>query len=344
MFRTRKGDKNVDVTAEYIKSVTEKVQGGSGSYDTFERIADNDGIYMLTVKMLDKAGNEETQSINFTVNRFGSVYEYSDYLVSLIQNGGAYVGSITDDLILTEYNADRLVGGSLVIEITCDGKPLDNVVFEVSPEINDKVETGESGWFQYRYTISKDNFKNDGVYKVSISSKDATGNTPENSNYDDKNILFRVDSTVPEITSIVGLEESIINAQDVTVKYTVFDNIGLKSIKIFVDGKQVGEEITDFGGDLNNYNGSFVIRENSVAQTVQIVVEDLSGNVTDTNSDNFSSAYAFNKSVTVSTNIFVRWYANKPLFWGSIGGVVVLVAGLWIAIAALRKKKNKETK
>ncbi len=47
-------------------------------------------------------------------------------------------------------------------------------------------------------------FASDGVYKIAVSSRDATGNSPENINYDDKTILFRVDSTAPEITSVTG--------------------------------------------------------------------------------------------------------------------------------------------
>ncbi|GKU27248.1 hypothetical protein CFOLD11_40750 [Clostridium folliculivorans] len=343
LTRTIMGEKDVDVTKEFMKTLSIDAQGGSGKNDTFAKEQKNDGIYTLYVKMLDKAGNESEKKVTFTVNRFGSVYEYSDYLRSLIANGGAYTQTLKNDLVITEYNPDRLVGDSLVIKITCDGKPLSQVKYNVSPVINEQVGVGNSGWFQYQYTISKENFAKDGVYKISIASKDATGNAPENTNYKDKSILFRVDNTVPELTSVVGLEKAIINAQKVTVKYTLFDTIGLKSVKVYVNGKQQGDTITDFSGDINNYSGSFVINESSSKQTVRLVVEDMAGNITDTDSENFKSAYKFEKAVTVSTNSFVRWYADKQLFWGSIGGILVFVAGIWYAIYNKRKKLTNKS-
>lgn len=340
LTRTRKGEKNVDVTDKFINAITTNAKGGSATNDKFEKIADNDGIYTLKVTMSDKAGNTEEETVTFTVNRFGSVYDFGEYLTKLVANGGSFEQKITEDIVLTEYNPDRLVADSLIIEITRDGKPVEDVKYEVTPVINDQVAIGESGWFQYSYTINKENFAADGIYKIAISSKDATGNTPENSNFEDKNILFRVDSTTPEITSITGLEEDIINAQEVTVKYTIFDAIGLKSVTVYVDGKKVGDTITDFNGDTNNYSGEFVLTESSSAQKVRILVEDLAGNITDTDAEDFESAYEFNNSVTVSTNIFVRWYANKGLFWGSIAGVVVLAGAIWFFIAAKKKKKE----
>lgn len=356
LVRTRMGEKNVDVTDKFIKAIDEQAQGGSGSYDTFEKIVENDGIYTLTVKMIDKAGNEDTEEYTFTVNRFGSVYVYSDYLASLIKDGGQYITSIDGDLVITEYNADRILDGSLKILLTRDGEAV-NADFTSNPsDINAQVSIGESGWYQYVYTIKSSNFEKDGVYKISLISSYATSDSekndstsvPENSMDAAGNkvvdaINFTVDATPPEIRNIIGLDKAIVNAQDLTVKYTVVDVGGLKSVEIFVDNKPL-DTITSFD-NLNSYTGEFVLGENNNAQTVRIKVTDLAGNVTDTESiddeDVPLGEFAFNKTVTVSTNLFVRWYANKLLFWGSIGGVVVLAGAICFIVAFKRKKKEE---
>lgn len=364
LYRTRKDQINVNITDEKnIRALlSEGEQTLSGELDIFPRNADgnfdvtDDGIYSLEITAYDMAGNEHSETVNFTVNRFGSVYEYGSYLISLIENGGAYVESVAEDLVITEYNANRLVSDSLNIDITLDGRSIDTD-YTSTPVPNEAVAVGESGWFQYQYTISKDNFQSDGVYRITVSSEDAAANTPEsnpaNSTDESGNaivdtIQFRVDSTAPEITSIVGLEDRIINEQSVDVQYTVYDAIGLESVTVYLNGN-AQEPITQFD-DMNNYSGTFTINESSSEQTVRIVVKDKAGNTIDT--DDFGKedaegnvivpmpAYAFHSAVTVSTNFFVRWYANQPLFWGSISGFVVLVGIIWFFIAFKRRKKQ----
>lgn len=341
LLRTSFADKNVDVTEKFVAGhVKTDVQGGSGSFDTFEKNPDNDGIYTMTVELKDKAGHIAEKNVTFTVNRYGSVYEYNDYLVSLIVDGGAYVQAVDHDLVITEYNPDRLLSDSLDIEISKDGKPLDESNYTVAPEINDVVALGQSGWFQYEYVIDKENFDSDGVYKIAISSKDATGNTPENINYEDKEILFRVDSTVPEITSITGLEDAIVNATEQNVKYSVFDAMGLESVIVYVNESEI-LNITNFEDDINNYTGEFKLEESSSAQTVRIVVKDIAGNITDTASEEFTSSYVFNDSVTVSTNALIRWYANKTLFYSSIIGSSATISGCAAAITFFKRRRLK---
>lgn len=347
--RTNLQIKNEDVKDQFIENADIGAQGGKSVNDTFEPVRENDGIYTLEVKFWDKAGNEETEKITFTLNRFGSVYEYSDSLLDLIKEGGAYVREVDEDIEITEYNADRLVDGSLAIEVTKDGKPMSDLDYAVSPEINDTVKPGDSGWYQYSYRIGAGNFKEDGVYKVTVSSEDETGNTPENTpentDYKENAILFRVDSTPPEITSVTGLEHEVVNDTQVEVGYDVYDTIGLKSVTVKVKaGKEavLEQEITDFKDDGNNYHGEFVLPENTSAQDVQIIAYDMADNVVDTGSENFKSAYAFHHLVTVSTNFFVRWYADQALFWGSIVGVVAILCAAIAVVVFMRRKRVKD--
>ncbi len=344
LTRTRYNKKNEDVTEEFITSyLTLNDKGGSGTFDSFKKEAGVDGIYTLKVSMTDKAKHVIEKTVVFTVNRFGSVYEFNDYLISLIENGGKYVNKIDDDFVITEYNADKLLEGSLKVEISKDGKPLDNVSFSVTPEINDQVAVGTSGWYQYKYTISKQNFSADGIYKVSISSKDATGNMPETANFENRIILFRVDSTPPEISSISGLEESIINAQNVEVKFNVYDTIGLAKITVYVDDAEV-MNVTDFSADQNNYQGAFALSESSSQQSIRIVAEDLAGNITDTSTETFMEGcvFTFNPQVTVSTNTVVRAAAWSRAHVGVVVGIAVIVVGAISAIIFILSKRKKE--
>lgn len=369
LTRTR-FDKVEDVTSKFIK-VANNDKGGSGSF-TIPSEVGNDGIYVLTIGMTDKAKHTTESQIKFTINRFGSVYEYSDDLVALIRDGGQYVQSVDKDLVITEYNANRLLEGSLKILITRDGEAID-VDYSSNPaNINSQVNIGDSGWYQYVYTIKASNFDKDGVYKISLTSAysadDSKNNestsVPENSIDGLGNDIldamnFTVDATAPEIRNIVNLDESIADVDKIidgklNVKYTVVDIGGLKSIEILLNGTAIQKLTTeDFIDDAFSYSGSFDISEqdSTTAQKVQFIVTDLAGNVTDTDSeeflkahskDNENSTYLFFNEVTVSRNFLVRWYADKPLFWGSIIGVIVLTGAIWFFIVAKKKKKEEK--
>lgn len=340
LTRTRMFEKDVEVTKDFIRNIKVGEHGGGGTQDIFEKLRDNDGIYTLHVKARDKAGNEGEKTVTFSLNRFGSVYAYSDYLHALTADGGAYVPKVEKDFIITEYNADRLEGESLKIDITRDGKPLSEVSCHISPVAEGEISPGDSGWYQYKYTIAKENFDGDGIYKLSVSSRDEAGNTPENGSSGQAPIVFWVDSTAPEITGVTGLGQTIANASHVTVYYTVFDAMGLQSVQVYVDGKEYGEAVTDFSLDANHYAGSFVLQESDVSQRVRIVASDRAGNFTDTDEREFKSAYPFHRNITVSTNFLVRWYANRPVFWCSVGAVAAVALGISGICARRRKKRS----
>ena len=324
----------VDLTEEVNKLIEENENGITALFDVFHKTADFDGIYTLYVKGVDLAGNVDEEQIRFTVNRFGSVYEYNDALMDLIKNGGTYNQSIDEDLTFTIYNASSIDPSNVSVVITRDGRPVE-AIFTV-------VETTADGdgWYSYLVTIDKSNFAEDGVYTVSVTTTDDAENTVENTgDNSDGDILFYVDSTAPQLTSVSGLEERIVNATELEVSYTVYDTIGLASVQVKVDGEIV-DSATDFD-DASNYSGKFTIYEKSSEQHVSFVLTDKAGNVTESDAEGFEVPYTLEKDVTVSTNLFVRWFANKPLFFGGIGGGVAVLGGLGALLGLKKKKKEK---
>lgn len=369
LLRTRKNEINKDVTSDFIK-ISKNAKGGSftANEETFKKLQENDGIYTLSVNISDKAGNKSSQTVKFTVNRFGSVYALNKYLVNDLNN--SYVQSIDNNLVITEYNPDKLVKGTLEVVVTRDGSPVEfgDGQLTVNPVVNSTVQIGQSGWYQYNYTISKDLFTDDngkaidGIYKIYIASEDEVGNKSENINYKDADVIFRLDTTAPSLKSVSGLEKSVVNATKLDVSYEIFDSIGIKSIDVYYvnengidsvdhirskDSKE--ENAAGYIEDVTSYNGKFTIGECS-KENVRFVITDLAGNVTDTGDSNNkavnfdSSSLEFNSTITVSTNPFTRWYAHTVLFWCSIAAIAVAIGACGFAVATkLRKREEKAT-
>lgn len=369
LLRTRKNEINKDVTSDFIK-ISKNAKGGSftANEETFKKLQENDGIYTLSVNISDKAGNKSSQTVKFTVNRFGSVYALNKYLVNDLNN--SYVQSIDNNLVITEYNPDKLVKGTLEVVVTRDGSPVEfgDGQLTVNPVVNSTVQIGQSGWYQYNYTISKDLFTDDngkaidGIYKIYIASEDEVGNKSENINYKDADVIFRLDTTAPSLKSVSGLEKSVVNATKLDVSYEIFDSIGIKSIDVYYvnengidsvdhirskDSKE--ENVAGYIEDVTSYSGKFTIGECS-KENVRFVITDLAGNVTDTGDSNNkavnfdSSSLEFNSTITVSTNPFTRWYAHTVLFWCSIAAIAVAIGACGFAVATkLRKREEKAT-
>ena len=366
LLRTRKNEINKDVTSDFIK-ISKNAKGGSftANEETFKKLQENDGIYTLSVNISDKAGNKSSQTVKFTVNRFGSVYALNKYLVNDLNN--SYVQSIDNNLVITEYNPDKLVKGTLDVVVTRDGSPVEfgDGQLTVNPVVNSTVQIGQSGWYQYNYTISKDLFTDDngkaidGIYKIYIASEDEVGNKSENINYKDADVIFRLDTTAPSLKSVSGLEKSVVNATKLDVSYEIFDSIGIKSIDVYYvnengidsvdrirskDSKE--ENAAGYIEDVTSYNGKFTIGECS-KENVRFVITDLAGNVTDTGDSNNkafnfdSSSLEFNSTITVSTNPFTRWYAHTVLFWCSIAVIIAVGGGLAFFIAIKKRRKDE---
>lgn len=331
LLRTVLDQKNVDVSELIVPNggVTAGADGlgtGSISYEDLEHVQENDGIYTLTASVTDLAGNSTEDEVTYSVNRFGSVYVYSDALTNMI---GAYKQKADEGLYISAYNVSPLIEDSTKLQISCDGASLSNQ--NSKAVVTGGAQAGNSGWYEYRFDISGSDLTGDGRYEITLSDKDEAGNTKTNA---ENPIWFYIDATKPSLDSVVGLENSIVNADSQTVSFMASDAIALSSIQVYIDDEQI-QQATDF--ETTAYESEFQVGT-GLRHRIRFVITDKAGNVLDTDEDSFAPSYTFNKVMTVSTNFFVRWFANTPLF---VGSIAVGACGIGtIAFVFIRKRRR----
>ena len=301
--------------------------GNKFVFNEFAKKKEIDDIYTLSVTITDLAGNVSTQKLTFSVNRFGSAYGMSDATKAVI---GKYIKDPVD-IVVTEVNPNDLTESKVTLY-----KNNNPIILKEGVDYDVKKNGGNGEWNEYTYVIHSDNFKEDGVYSVIIYSVDKAGNTSENS-LDTKNaaIQFGVDNSDPNIV-VSNLQDSKTYATELyTVKLLISDNLVLDGVDVYLDDYNTpykswtGEEVAavvsgagDFSFDINDAsNGS---------HKVKIVATDAAGNKHEIEVSNFY----------VTTNLFVRYYTNTPLFIGSIIGLLVIIA-LAVFIVVIKRKYGR---
>ena len=199
------------------------------------------------------------------------------------------------------------------------------------------VKGGNGQWYEYIYTIFAKNFADDGVYRLTFHSEDAAGNIAENTlDTKDKEIGFGIDKTKPNII-ITNLENGeTYPLEKLTVSMSASDNLLLKSIVVYLDDYNKAyktwdeKEINDIIAKKGDFN--FDVSGNSTkSHKIKVVGVDAAGN------EQVEEIIDF----YVTTNLFVRYYNNKALFFGSIGSVVLIV-GLTVTLVVLKKRKKQK--
>ena len=323
-----------DVTDLFVKTGKESSSRERDLVIEIPKERGNDGLYVLSVTAEDMAGRISENITEFTVNGYGSVFTFNESLLNLLNN--PYVKNVQEDFTVSEYNAGSIDHDKVSVQITRDGAMMQNPKYSV----NDLSE--KNGWHKYEYVISRDNFSGDGIYRIVISTVDSDGNKSETLKEDRLAAVFYVDTTKPELVSVTGLGKKNYNASEIDVKYELFDAMGIAKVEVYIDGVRT-KEITDVE-EITQYLGSFSVSQ-GMNRHIRLVITDKAGNVTDTDVTEDGKYVAdFNKNVTISTNIFIRWYANKALFVCSIVCVVLLTAGIVVLVTRNRKKKGTQEK
>lgn len=260
---TLTGGKNGVRESGYSKSSI--ANGQAFSFYDLEHAQKMDDCYTLTVKAVDKAGHETTQTISYRVNRFGSIYSLSKALESAVDS---YYAAASDKFAIYEQNVDEVKTST--VSYTIDNEIVN---LEEGKDYTVKHSEDRTGWNQYEYVLSKDSFAKEGVYTVSVSSEDTVGNISDNKSKG-VNMEFCIDNTAP-VCIVSGVEEGQKIERDASANIGIeaYDNIMFATMKVELNGEQIKSE-----ADLQDGKLSFTVSPTSGEQTLKVTCYDAAGN------------------------------------------------------------------
>ena len=309
---------------------------------------EEDGIYTLTCSAKDLANNEykkftlddgeEYESVSFSINRNGSTFLINKDTENLINQ--YYVYDVNEDLVISEINTDPVENYTVKL----NGKEL-----EEDTEYTTETSSPEDEWSVRKYTIDKDLFDTEGEYNIVVESVDKT----ETSAYSDVkglNLSWVVDQTAP-IVAVSGLENDgrYKTKEQVVTAIPTDDGGKLKSFKVVVSDKnkknssKSGTTLVDLTGDklekyLDENDGKVTFKvPEGYQENVRIICTDYAAHKNESETNTYDKVFS---KVTVSPSNVVIFYANKPLFYGSIAGVIVVLGGGIIFFIWRRRREN----
>jgi len=319
---------DVSIRIEGVNNGEVKINSGTTAIDNGQRIdfedfahtQDMDDIYTLTAAIKDKAGNITEESIMFSVNRYGSNYYLLDDTKEVVEKFYInYMPTIT----VREVNVNSLKHKSITSSVDGDILILEEGVDYLVDESGSEYE-----WKEYIYHIKSDNFAHEGRYVLTIQSIDEAENDTNN-RIKEKDIEFVVDMTAPII--IVGGLEAGERYQDESRSVTIdsSDNIYLTDVTIYLNESELvnytEEELAEGNGVLE-----IVIGGAQKWQTMYVTAVDAAGN----------EAVSIPLRFLITSDWFVLWYNNLPLFVGSIVASVAVIGGAGTFVVTIKRKRK----
>ena len=297
LLRTDSSGREEDLTEMYREALAGTDPERINWETVLAPLPENDGTYVLRRTETDNSGKSTVRDTAFSVNRFGSVYTYSETAQAL---RGKTVRSVSAPLVVSEFNPDILEADSWNVNLSLDGRLVEPVQYTVCKSEDRK---SANKWNRYDYVIDEENFRENGVYRLKISSRDTSGNFPETHRYNGGELVFTVDGSPPELQAVQGLEKAVVTGRKAEVRVTAFDTVGLARVSAFVDGKCMAAE--DKFSDRHRAELSFSIARGA-AQNVRIVAEDTAENVLDTDEKTSGNQYRFRPTFPFVRQITVR--------------------------------------
>ena len=337
--------------------------GGSLSYLNIAPLAENDDIYHAIGTIVDRAGNEKTVEFTFSVNRFGSTWDYNDDAKTESLTG--WYTNEENDVYLREVNVNTVAEQTVDMIHDTDYRALVK-----GEDYSVKDVSTDSGWKAYVYKFHAKNFSAEGKYTIVVHSKDSSGN--ENSNASIKSrdgakevpLSFTVDKTSP-YADLRDVDKSITryNAASIKAYAVVDDNLsGVSKVEIYVypenasaSDAHVTTPIISYSNEWKDdvYNDEldqvlaandgkipFEIKEHVSPQTVRIASYDNAGNVSgllrsDGETEKGEIVW---KNVLVTRNVVSQVFYNRTALIALLGACLLLALILFL----IRRRKERE--
>lgn len=275
-----------------------------------------DDYYTLYIRTYDSNGKLVSDTTeNFSINKNGSSY-------SIVNEGleGHSFKSLSSNVQLVESNVDKINSDKTTIKVFRDGK-------EISvPKGAIKVSRtgGVNGNWEYTYSIDKSYFEEDGVYTLEVFSQTETGVKYSSSS---RTIQFIIDNKAPQI-AITGIRDGgRYKSNEKRITIDVRDISKIKSIKAYLNGKEV-KVLYDEKTGLYYYDMKSTGQDRN---EFVVEVEDEAGNLATVSVKNF----------LLSSDLAFSIFNDDNLLY-LLGGVGTAVVGFLALLGFRRKRKLDE--
>ncbi len=281
-------------------------------------IPENDGIYQLQVTARDLAGNNCTEMVEWSVNRFGSTYLLDERTRAMVGRRCIRPDDLCD-VRITEINPSGLSEEKAMVSMA-QGMKMRTLEKGEDYTLREKAD---ELWPAYEYVIDKKGFLANGTYQIALNSMDAAGNSSMNalSSRDVEGataeVSFAVDDAAPLI-SFSGTDVQSIPSDEHAVGVRISDNMDVASATIRVNG----EEVSALGAEeLSGSEGVEVtLHESDQRQVVSVRAADRAGNISEA-----ETALLFVNADPISCAL----HEPGTFIFFAISAVVIAVCVLW---------------
>lgn len=312
-------------TADWSNSNSTIRHGVRVSYVNLQKSKQNDGVYILTAKVTDLAGNDTTKTVTFSVNRFGSTYVAYDTATQKLLDVG--YGKTAPTIKIQEINPNEIRNEKVVLSTGSE-----SVTLKKGTDYTVETTTGKDCWNGALYSVKASVFEKngklaEGSYELTFFSEDSANHSNSNrANEAGLPVRFTLDTSAPVvvITGVDNGDRIRAASRDVTLFYS--DSSGIKEIIIYLDGKEYlrlsAEELAKHP---DSY--TFTVDQSNSGRVLSVKVLDAADNEVKTDDIRFF----------LNSSIFQQYLHNAVLL--AITGVVLALA-IVLAILLIRRKKR----